>query len=163
MISLQCDRCELALHGYLATHSSRPAPRALAPPPPRLRPLDRLHRWRWLRRSRAGAPPVALRSAPLRALPPTPPAAYSARLPATPFAPTAQSPLRLTAECTTASAPRSPGKRGKRDERRLAAFRIFTPDTARCMSCPVCVPVRSLARLEPLTPRKPHGKGVFLS
>ena len=35
----------------------------------------------------------------------------------------------------------------------------FTPDTASCMSRPVCVRVRSLAQVEPLTPWKYHGKG----
>ena len=36
---------------------------------------------------------------------------------------------------------------------------LLTPDTARCMSCPVYVRVRSLAQFEPLTPRKYPGKG----
>ena len=39
---------------------------------------------------------------------------------------------------------------------------LFTPDTACCMSCPVCVRVRSLARLEPLTLGNPMEKAIPL-
>ena len=47
-----------------------------------------------------------------------------------------------------------------RDGRALTPCGVIfvTPDTASCMSCPVCVRVRSLARFEPLTPRKYPGK-----
>ena len=48
----------------------------------------------------------------------------------------------------------------RRDEGRLAAFRISTPAAPWCLSCPVCVQVRSLARLEPLTPGNTLGKAI---
>ena len=127
--------------------------------------MHRLHRQCRLRCPRAPALPAALRSAPVRT--PLPTADASGRLlcttPCNSFAPTAQSPLGLTAECTTASAPRSPGTRKSRMNDALRRFESSHPTQPAVCRFPVCVRLRSLARLEPLTPWKPHGKDVFFS
>ena len=50
----------------------------------------------------------------------------------------------------------------RQDEGRLTAFRISTPDAPWCLSCHVCVQVRSLAQFEPLGAPHPLEKAMAL-
>lgn len=113
-----------------------------------------------------GSSPYALRpvvaSTLLRMPLPEPPAACFARLPSLHPALTAtQSPWRLP----SASSAHVDSPFAHTSDLLLpprVAVLVLTPDTARCLSCPVCVRVRSLARFEPLGASGPLEKAVAL-